>query len=286
MNAHFPSKPFYWTVAVEGYSWIPEVPGSKHSSTKKALAGRKFCVAKREYPNRTYQPSEVQNLYRIFGNLKPSEEAVQQFANEYGLLGIGTAPKTQSATGDRLRIKFEACSIGAEDKTAKISKPVQYGEAFEDWIVAIQDMNRAITLMELCRPGGGAVQADFMEMYELFNRYSNFDFAIRLQMSLDSTSGLHCLSLNPQSLLGAMWLQFGCASAINQEKATDRTCAICGEIFPMKSGRGHSKQIYCSNKCKMRAYWKRKENQPSQAEPSKPVDNRRALSDVDFDPDN
>ena len=65
----------------------------------------------------------------------------------------------------------------------------------------------------------------------------------------------HHLRLAPNSLLGAIWLQF--AMAADENRSYER-CSSCDGWFEISPGHGRPDKTYCSNACRMRAYRKRK----------------------------
>lgn len=59
----------------------------------------------------------------------------------------------------------------------------------------------------------------------------------------------------PESLLGALWLQFALAVERNNDF---RTCAECGTWFELSPGTARSDKIYCSTACRLKAFRRRK----------------------------
>ena len=63
------------------------------------------------------------------------------------------------------------------------------------------------------------------------------------------------LCIEPNGLIGAIWLQF--ALAIDGSKDF-RRCAVCRTWYACSTGQAKARRTYCSDACKMRAYRNRK----------------------------
>jgi hypothetical protein len=88
------------------------------------------------------------------------------------------------------------------------------------------------------------------------------------------------LYIVPDSLIGALWLQF--ARAVERDSQF-RQCAECGIWFELAPGMARSDKVYCSTACRTKAYRKR------QAEAARLHGEGRSLEDIarelESDPD-
>lgn len=55
-------------------------------------------------------------------------------------------------------------------------------------------------------------------------------------------------------------------TAAKQFRATTRLCAICGSTLLIGKGHHSKNRLFCSNRCKVRAYRQRKKRQPHEVQ--------------------
>jgi hypothetical protein len=75
------------------------------------------------------------------------------------------------------------------------------------------------------------------------------------QVGWDYASGRPALSFVPETLLGAIWLQF--AQAVVGD-ADYRACGECGRIFEVSRTASRADRLFCSGACRSKAYRARK----------------------------
>jgi len=78
---------------------------------------------------------------------------------------------------------------------------------------------------------------------------------VSAQMGWSNDEGRQVTQLVPDSLIGAMWLQF--SMAVSRDIDFEH-CLECQSWFEIAPGSGRPDKSYCSDACRMRAYRKRK----------------------------
>jgi hypothetical protein len=194
----------------------------------------------------------------MFAELKPTESAILDFANEHGQLGYGT--------------NIVPTSFG--DRSAR-------RETFDDWQKAIADLKLAITLWDLVGAHNDSALIELTSKLKeenlpiaLENRLhlNDADPAMPalaivrgqcdLQLSREVVSRMLFegdstrlkISLEPQSLRAGMWLQF--AIAINNLKRYGK-CAQCGTAFEVSRDKTTGKRPdaqFCGPRCRVHRY--------------------------------
>jgi transposase-like protein len=72
---------------------------------------------------------------------------------------------------------------------------------------------------------------------------------------LDQETGRQGLYVNPKNLLGALWVQL--AESIDKGQSSKR-CSECGEWMLLAPGTSRSDREFCSDRCRVNAFRKRK----------------------------
>jgi hypothetical protein len=254
-DAFAPPVRFAWRISRAGYRWTID--------TKRK---RVLCAADadtRGWSNAQnaieYNPLEKRTgLFREFSALKPTEAEVRTFANMFGLLEAEPnldPPSTRSP----LRV---------------------HGEDLNFWKIEIERMKFAVDLWDawltddrqnLVRPMAKAVR--YRSRFGLSPGFhpNDIDIAIDAIETISETTDQNLAQrvrtrfvaqgnslrpkviLEPQSLLGAMWLQF--AAAVDARKAFLK-CARCGAPFEVSrdvAGR-RTDARFCSDRCRVGYY--------------------------------
>ena len=205
---------------------------------------------------RMYDPMKKPDLFRQFACLDEAPETVLRFANENGLLGLEHSPV----------------------------------EPLEHWYAEIRELKRVVTLHGLVDdPSGVDHTAELQDRYgmpgvnasrmvlsvtpmwdvvEVVNAKLNGRVSLRLVMpgnalDLIRNYGFPAgMTLAPQSLLGALWLQFALQMYGMRRSAV---CQHCGKTFWLKSSEDEHRErnqrrtsMYCSGACKTAHCRKRK----------------------------
>jgi hypothetical protein len=90
---------------------------------------------------------------------------------------------------------------------------------------------------------------------------TTIDFEIGYDRALvvfdeDHKLGGLALQVKPNSLLGALWIQFALAVAGNKKY---RACATCRQWFELSPQIARTSKLFCSEACRSQAYRNRKE---------------------------
>jgi hypothetical protein len=101
----------------------------------------------------------------------------------------------------------------------------------------------------------GASQADAARfiVQEIVNHY--LDDSTSCAMVYNARTGRFENHIQPRSLLGALWVQF--TESLNPAR-TYKECPHCGRRFAVSPDTKRRDSAYCSTKCRVAAYEKRK----------------------------
>jgi hypothetical protein len=264
---------FGWSVSKNGYQWAKP---TGHT------ADRFLCdvvprVEGNFYFKDAYSYYPLQNhkgLFRKFANIKPAagksiRDAIKEFADEHGLLG--------------LQAQFTGQKPGLDEMAS-------LGESQKHWEAEITSMRQVVELWDAVEQRDGKVLSqivwdDNLEVVRylgtMFSReiypevWANRNdpitpawMFIRRMVSLRlkiythtdavPSDGLRGASLRifPHNLIGALWLQLSHGLSGNLHYAQ---CPACKEWFELSPGTGRSDKEFCSIKCRQKAYRGRKE---------------------------
>ena len=255
-NRFEPSTRFEWKVAKGGYHWI---------KTKK---GRVLCAVDASKPDwldifdayrNTYRPLEERTgLFRTFAELQPTERQVCEFADRFGML----------LEGDNLQLDSSHGPVSI------------HAEQLQTWKENIIQLRRMVKLWDLVRSGDRKALVKLAEQsvdhtlpLAVQNRFHLNDanpampVLSTIQRTTDKALREHIhttllfngdeprlkVFLEPQDLLGALWLQF--AAAVDSRK-TFTQCAFCGESFEVSrdpAGKRRNAR-FCSDRCRVAHY--------------------------------
>jgi hypothetical protein len=152
----FAESDFRWRVSETGYRWqelsfVWDGPINQPENIGLLLVDGAHFGEK--FTSRAYRPLKEGSLFRTFAELPVGDkDAMAQFADRYGLLGIAVQAIFPAVEiSELLGTVYTDTPDGPKPATAKELKgvkrrPVGKGEVFEDWIQAIRDMARAVKL--------------------------------------------------------------------------------------------------------------------------------------------
>jgi len=246
---------FTWGVTRSGHRWV-KTCGKRHLCSVDALEKPDWPGLLNRY-QRVYRPLEERTgLFREFAELKPTEKQILDFVDRYGLLDNTSNVEVRTAFGRR-QVR---------------------GESLEHWRKEIQALKTSVTLWDAMSTNRNEKLLDFREALRsarlpllVHQRFHVNDsdpamaalsiiqtvtdeklqqhVVIRLIFS-DAGPGLR-LSLLPQNLLGALWLQF--AASLDGSK-TFVKCAECGSPFEISHARKTGKRTdarFCDVRCRV-----------------------------------
>jgi len=249
------SLDFTWKVARGGHHWVEE-SGKRYLCSVDAVEKPDWPGLFNRY-QRVYRPLEERTgLFREFAKLKSTEKQILDFADRYGLLDDTSNVEVRTAFGRR-QVR---------------------GESLEHWRKAIQALKTTVTLWDAISTNRNEKLLDLREALRsarlpllVHQRFHVDDsdpamaalsiiqtvtdeklqrhVVIRLIFS-DVGPGLH-LSLQPQSLLGALWQQF--AASLDGSKTFPK-CAECGAPFEISHARKTGKRTdarFCNVPCRV-----------------------------------
>jgi hypothetical protein len=273
---------FWWDVLPRGYRWVrgslkvrPNVwqPGwMLVEDSEPDEPPRLYDPFTPDEPPRLYDPFTTDpGLFRNFAEVSSDRDSILAFANQYGMLGIGTWLG---------RFTPEKRTAGTRGET-----PQDWGEAIaamrravELWrMVENRDVDRLSTLIRPSKTawvytGAGSVarmepvidlpQADDVVAPARFfvARWINdrLQGSAMPQLRYEPETGKWVIQLIPGNLLSAMWLQFAQSIARNKRYRTCKGCSRWFEISTDETGFRINRE-FCSDACKSRDYRKRKD---------------------------
>jgi hypothetical protein len=251
-----PAMDFHWKVAAGGYEWVDSEKGRVLRAVDARQPGWNYSS---DRYLREYRPlNERSGLFWEFAELDTTEEAIKKFADNSGLLG---------ASPD-LELGAQLGPIGVRP------------EPFAVWKREIEGLRDAMILWRVTTSGSKKLLRQLKAKLSprdtplAVQRYLHVDKkdpAMFLLGLLQRTTDLRLrkqvltrvlfagnnprlnLVLQPQSLLGALWLQF--AAAVDAQKSFSR-CPRCGVMFEVSrdtSGKRRSAR-FCSVRCRVANY--------------------------------
>ncbi len=260
---------FHWEVPETGFRWVER---KEDGEPRWVLAYHE--PAARPAPTKRYAPlREHTGLFRTFAATPTTKAGILAFANKYGRLGTGDDaaffdPVDSKPSGDNL----------------------YFAEYFSSWAKAIASIRYAITLWDLIQrrdrdglshyvrwqdtrtvmfkrdgewtpapslpddlqaalvPGEIVVPAVFFVQGEL-NLHIGRVVSPAVLFTADYTR--LSLYLMPDTLLGAVWLQFAQAVTGSREH---RQCQQCDKWFEIHPDVARTNRVFCSNACRSKAY--------------------------------
>lgn len=275
---------FTWEVPEKGFRWIKTRSIDSETKEREFLTSGQplgiMTMVARYAPLRLYT-----GLFRAFAETPPTKEGIHTFANEYGSLGDGVfiqLPESSAVgTGEPVslwskeifamaqalelwdavkasnlevlsqRIAWEKGGVNYDSHRGIDTKDLKtpYSQRME-WIAAPEIHPERL---ERFRPGDLATPALFFVQKTINDRLKG-RISPRLLWGKNRTKlGLYIV---PNSLIGALWLQF--AQAIDGNKEY-RRCEECRGWFELSPETARTSKLYCSNACRSRAYRGRQE---------------------------
>jgi hypothetical protein len=255
---------FVWPVVESGYRWEGE-----NLVDVEPQDGR--------FLTREYEPlRDHPGLFLHFADTEATPEGILQFANRYGLLGVGPRPRGLFLTPEPL--KFWVEQIQEMRRAVELYNALRGGKGLDRLIRWESDDERGeVSVYYTGKPDRPELIASSRMVVDVFESFPHGD-KIRparcflqsvVRKNMAAPVGLVELRLLhdrdwhpaligvPRNLLGALWLQF---SEVYAGKEL-RRCLECKEWFAVR-GRGprtRSDVQFCSVACRNRAYRGRQE---------------------------
>lgn len=246
---------FSWKIDLGGYRWVTQ-------------AGKKFlcpsdALERLDWPDpydrrrRIYRPlNESTGLFREFAGLDTTPTAIRDFANRRGQLNASANLAVRTRFGLRM----------------------VHGDSFEDWKTEITDLKLSVNLWDAVtardEPGLASIaeklkhkrtplavqrQLHLREADPVMTALAIIRNKCDARLSREIASRLLFpgnlprlkFSLEPQTLIGAMWLQFAVAIDVLKSYAK---CALCGAPFEISRAPSTGKRTdarFCSDRCRV-----------------------------------
>ncbi len=226
---------------------------------------------------RAYRPlADEPALFRVFGELDPTKEALLSFANRYGPLVYHRAVNQEGqeeAGTDNSRIA--GTILGWEYQQKKMAQLLRlWGliiEAKEEPLREIISWKGDYVYARLWGeekdyplgqpPGGAFIPGALLQPARVFlDRMVSGSMVISGKVTIgvewDCFADEDYLEVMPLSLLGAMYFQFAQAIA---EKKQYRRCVVCNRWIELSPRINRVDRLTCGNSCRMALYRNRQE---------------------------
>lgn len=279
-----PNEPvfFIWNVLPGGYRWTD-------AETVEGEKPGRYLVESWDIPegSKRYQPLRLYPaLFRTFADIMPTEDGILSFVNEYGRLILGEMLIVRSETGNK-----DGTLDTGEPLSLWVSEITAMNQALTLWDMAqnrdmtglsgfihwsgdgvyydsgpgteehsslgrttrtIAHLNEGSRLGNILLPGDLVTPA-LSQVQHVVNQHLEERLSPKV---LWDTDYAHLnLYFMPNSLIGALWLQF--AQAIDGNK-TYRRCDECRAWFELSPEVARTTKRFCSNACRVKAYRNRK----------------------------
>jgi len=280
---------FYWRRADDGYEWIDGKAETTEASDQALREETRFLAPRNLYTAKLWRYNPLvasPTLYREFASTPHTEEGYLSFANAYGDLGTGVLLNQsgpivfydplytwhlaharvrpvvdvlnaiQSNDVATLRQWFTLMNNGARYRRdgpegislATVTMTGGLREHLWTWATEAPSENEAIL-----RIARGWAQGEINEGMEGKSQPESISSA---RVIFDVEKKSMTMRVTPHSLLGAIWLQ--CARMLTLNPAF-RECAHCAKWFELSPDTRRRQSKYCSDRCKVAAYRRRKE---------------------------
>jgi hypothetical protein len=283
---------FHWPVPEDGFQWI-----------KASGAGRDQLILVQAGANdHYYTPLRVHSaLFRELADTEPTPEGIKAFADRFGCLGLpafadpNTPPSRSKGSpftsrlecieGERyedwqkeiqaLRHAVELWDMARAGDEAGLSRHVRWSLDRQSVCITFlsdekgvdTDLMEELPESEWFRPGDVIRPALFYVQGQV-NRVLGHLQRVSPQLVYEPQAGQLTLHFIPENLLGAIWLQL--AQAISGNKQY-RQCQGCKKWFELSPEVARTNRLFCSDKCRTRAYRGRKEQAQTMAKEGKSI---------------
>jgi hypothetical protein len=253
-----------WWASEHGHHWEDPGRGTVLSNPRLVLKN------KREVPQKPYYPLDVPALFGKFADLDPSQDAILQFANQYGFLREMRGPELLSEWEHEIRSLSQAVLLWEWLKNRQTSElqrfftwegdrltaPEMYDERTQTWRKVILSTLPVKSFLELGqkpdKPGYWSLGPSFKPNDVKKPARALIEHMVSRRLGQEIHAGFSHgeIYMWPKSLIGAMWLQFAEAIAGKTEYIR---CVVCRKWIRLKQKAKGKGKIYCSNRCKQAA---------------------------------
>lgn len=269
-----------WDVRARGYQWIDATSAEFPDD-----GPQRFLVeSEGDTTISRYSLEDHPALFRVFADTPPTEEGILEFARKYGRLGGDAEERIQAFFADRevspivmaerfgtwagqievMRQQVQLWDMARASDTQGLSRFIEWegrdavfchdggsrdrtgsSQTIASWNVAPE-------LLQQLRPGD-LIQPTLVVVQRSVNTQLGGG-RVSPRLLWDHTQTRASLHIVPNSLIGALWLQF--ARAIDGDRSY-RRCTECQKWFEISPKTARTTRLYCSNACRSKAYRKR-----------------------------
>jgi hypothetical protein len=261
---------FQWVVHASGYSWV------EHSRVGQRMPWFELAEAPSPHEgveSRSYAPlREYTGLFRTLADTAGTREAVLEFANRYGRLGL--AEESLQAWTDEiwaLRQAVHLWELVRADDRLGLHRHIRWEGKGEQWTATYDSRPDLHESWHDGFPHTHQVIASTEVNLEWLERLKSRDVKLAALIYLWAKVNEHLRETSnqllyepehkrlvlqpvPGNLIGAIWLQF--ASAVSADKDY-RRCRECGTWFELSPETARTNRRFCSGACRSKAYRER-----------------------------
>jgi hypothetical protein len=250
-----------WSVSEDGHEWEDPDHGTVLSNPRLVLKNKLWV------PRKPYYPLEAATLFGEFADLPPTQDAVLQFANQYGFLREIRGPELLSEWEHEIRSLSQAVLLWEwlkDRKTKELERfvtwegdtliaPTMYDERTKTSRKFILSTLPVKSLLELDKkpdkPGYWSLGPSFKpgDVRKPIRALIEDIVSRRFDQEIRAAFGGGEIYMSTRSLIGAMWFQFAEAFAGRTEYIR---CVVCRHWIRLKEKAKGKGKIYCSNRCK------------------------------------
>jgi hypothetical protein len=248
MNKGGFTVPFTWRVNRGGYRWS-ELEGMRSLTTVKSGQGYSEYAPLADYPS----------LFLTFSLTEETEAGILAFANQYGILGIGSIFRGSfepqewfSSWVDQVRGMRTFVARWRDLLNKGSAAPEQGWDALRADVRSLLGKTALSAIMGL--PGADRGDSVHQRLETSLKKEMERIFAY-FQVTRASHGGNSIHEAGAANLLNALWLQF---DDIIARKAELRQCLTCGSWIVVSPDQRRSDARYCKEACRVRAYKERK----------------------------
>jgi len=265
--------------SLNGHVWLDQVAVEGHKSPEDVLVAKPAAqpgFPRDQIKEETYLPHERESaLFKILAAVEVEKQAIQQFADTYGLLTFDAYSVTATHEGDEFRTFgdpfFEwhynilalrhwtkvwelVCENDAGGLLeyvrwlptwAKEERRRHHGDPVGEFIVNTLSILRS-TPRDRIKTAKSALRLGIWE--------SHLRQGLTLHLNYDAPHDLMSFRLRGEHLVTAIWAQF--ASAVVDSKEY-RHCDTCGKPFELSPEVARTNRLFCSTPCRLKAYRRR-----------------------------
>ena len=265
---------------LDGHTWLDNVTIEGRDEPLSMLVAKPWAepgFERGKIEGKAERPMERESaLFRILANLEVDYDAIQGFADQYGLLYHDRIDGTSTYRGRHFRTQgtpwidwrynilalrhwVKVWDLICEDDSRGL---LAYIQSLDDWAreIGAKDSDNPVpqfiggTTGILESPARKRIEAaKYSLRYGLWESHLRTNLTVHLMYDQPPRDRFRFM-LRGEDLLTAIWAQFAAAVADNKEY---RQCETCGKPFELSPDVARTNRQYCSTPCRLKAYRKR-----------------------------